>query len=133
MRDVPTEGEAVLPWLLGRAQADNIELLTALLSATIYRVRHNGTAGTKHLDRLGQLVELDMANWWAPTAESYLGHVSKDRIAAVVAEAVGEEEAKPLLAKKKGQAADAAEKLLAGRRWLPDSMHVRGADHDAQG
>ncbi|SAI74463.1 ParB-like nuclease [Bordetella ansorpii] len=125
-RDVPGDRDAVLPWLLERAQADNLGLLAALLAATVYRVRgYNQSPDTRHLDRLAGVVGLDMAKWWSPTAQTYLSHVSKDRIAAVVAEVVGDGEAKPLLAMKKGEAAAAAERLLDGKGWVPELM--RGA------
>lgn len=120
--EVPAERKAVLPWLLAQPQDANVQLLGALVSLTIYRVRYNGAPETRHLDRLAGLVELDMAKWWTPTVQTYLGHVSKERIAAVVAEAVGEDEAKPLAAMKKADAAEAAEQLLAGRGWVPELM-----------
>jgi len=31
-------------------------------------------------DQLAQAVNLDMADWWTPTGESYLGRVKKDQI-----------------------------------------------------
>ncbi len=125
MSDVPSEREALLPWLLAQPQDANVKLLAALVSVTVYRVRHNNVPETAHLDRLAGLVGLDMAKWWTPTAQSYLGHVSKERIAAVVVEAVGKDEAKPLLAMKKAEAAEAAERLLAGKGWVPELL--RGA------
>ncbi|ODA19757.1 hypothetical protein A9G00_33815 [Achromobacter xylosoxidans] len=127
MGGIPAEREAVLPWLLAQPQDENIKLLAALVSATVYRVRHNGDAHPAHLDRLATLVELDMGKWWSPTVQTYLGHVSKDRIAAVVAEAVGEAQAKPLLAMKKGDAAAAAEQLLEGKGWVPEIMRGQPA------
>lgn len=126
-RDVPGDRNAVLPWLLERAQADNIALLGALVSLTIYRVRDYSGSDARHLDRLAGVVGLNMAKWWTPTVESYLGCVSKDRIAAVVAEAVDDEHAKPLLGMKKGAAAAAAAQLLAGKGWVPELMRERAA------
>jgi ParB family chromosome partitioning protein len=58
--------------------------------------------------------------------------VSKDRISAVVAEAVGEEEAKPLRAMKKGEAAAAAERLLDGKGWGPELMRPEAVQSDGQ-
>lgn len=105
-KDVPEDGSAMLPWLLEQSQTNVIALLGVLTSATIYRHRSNahGTE-TQRLDRLADLVGLNMSKWWRPTAQTYLTHVSKDRIAAVVTEAVGVELAQPLLARKKAQAA----------------------------
>lgn len=77
------------------------------------------------LDRLGEVVGLDMSKWWKPTSQTYLAHVSKDRIAAVVTEAVDAEQAKPLLAMKKAQAAAAAERLLEGKGWVPEMMRTQ--------
>ena len=122
-KDVPEDESAVLPWLLNQSQADVLDMLAVLTSLTIYRRRSNAHgAETKHLDRLSGLVDLDMSKWWKPTAQSYLAHVSKDRIAAVVTDAVGAEQAKPLLAMKKAQAATAAEQLLDGKGWVPELM-----------
>lgn len=120
---VPEDDAAVLPWLLEQPQADLLELLAVLTGISIYRRQsHSYGAEPRHLDRLGELVGLDMSKWWKPTAQSYLAHVSKDRIAAVVTDAVGAEQAKPLLAMKKAQAATAAEQLLDGKGWVPELM-----------
>lgn len=122
-KNVPEDDAAVLPWLLVQPQADLIELLAVLTSISIYRRQsHSYGAEPRHLDRLGEVVGLDMSKWWKPTAQSYLAHVSKDRIAAVVTDAVGAEQAKPLLAMKKAQAATAAEQLLDGKGWVPELM-----------
>lgn len=120
---VPEDDNAVLPWLLDQSHTDLIDLLAVLTSVSIYRRQSNSYGEEpRHLDRLGEVIGLDMSKWWKPTAQSYLAHVSKERIAAVVAEAVDAEQAKPLLAMKKAQAAAAAEQLLEGRRWVPELM-----------
>lgn len=130
---VPAERDALLPWLLAQPQVDLVALLGALVSQTIFRKRsHSYGEETAHLDRLAGLVDLDMGKWWSPTVQGYLGHVSKDRIAAVVAEAVGEAQAKPLLAMKKGDAAAAAERLLEGKGWVPELMRTGLAEAEPQ-
>lgn len=109
-KDVPEDDSAVLPWLLSQSQSDLLEMLAVLTSVTIYRRRsHAQSSETQHLDRLSSIVDLDMSKWWQPTAQSYLAHVSKDQIAAVVTQAVSAEQAQPLLAMKKAQAAATAE------------------------
>lgn len=125
-KDVPEDQSAVLPWLLNQSQADVLDMLAVLTSLTIYRRRSNAHGPeTKHLDRLSGLVDLDMSKWWKPTPQSYLAHVSKDRLAAVVTEAVNAEMAKPLLAMKKVQAAAAAAQLLEGKGWVPELMRTQ--------
>ncbi|MBO9352867.1 hypothetical protein GG851_02590 [Bordetella petrii] len=125
-KDVPEDESAVLPWLLSQSQSDLLEMLAVLTSVTIYRRRSNAHGPeTKHLDRLSSIVDLDMSKWWQPTAQSYLAHVSKDQIAAVVTQAVSAEQAQPLLAMKKAQAAATAEELLAGKGWVPEMMRTQ--------
>lgn len=125
-KHVPQDYAAVLPWLLEQPHADLIDLLAVLTSVSIYRHQsHSHGAEPRHLDRLASIIDLDMSKWWKPTAQSYLAHVSKDRIAAVITDAVDAEQAKPLLAMKKAQAAAAAEQLLEGRGWVPELMRTQ--------
>ena len=125
-KQVPEDGAAVLPWLLKQSHADLIDLLAVLTSVSIYRRQsHAYGEEPRHLDRLSAVIGLDMAKWWKPTTQSYLAHVSKDRIAAVVTEALDAEQAKPLLAMKKAQAAAAAEQLLEGKGWVPEMMRAQ--------
>ena len=72
-KNVPEDDAAALPWLLAQPQADLIELLAVLTSISIYRRQsHSYGAEPRHLDRLGEVVGLDMSMWWKPTAQSYL-------------------------------------------------------------
>jgi len=123
---IPEDGAAVLPWLLEQSHTDLLDLLAVLSSVSIYRSQnHSYGKEPRHLDRLGAVIGLDMSKWWKPTTQAYLAHVSKDRIAAVVTEAMDAEQAKPLLAMKKAQAAAAAEQLLEGKGWVPELMRVQ--------
>ncbi len=54
-------------------------------------------------------------------------HVTKDRIAAVVAEGVDGHQAEPLLAMKKGEAAATATRLLEGKGWVRKLLGSRSA------
>ena len=68
-----------------------------------------------HADQLAHDLDLDVAAaGWTPTVESYLGQVTKDRIAGAVREARGERAAERIAHLKKGEMAKAAEGLLAG-------------------
>ena len=64
-------------------------------------------------------VGLDMAEWWAPTRESYFAHVSKALILEAVRDGVSEKDADALAGLKKDPMIEHAERLLSGRRWLP--------------
>ena len=58
-------------------------------------------AALRHADQLALAVNLDMAEWWAPTRDSYLAHVSKAQILEAVREGVSEKEADGLAGLKK--------------------------------
>jgi ParB family chromosome partitioning protein len=59
-----------------------------------------------------------MAAYWQPTAASYFGKVSKERIVQAVREGVSEDAAKRIATMKKGAMTEAAEAALADKGWL---------------
>lgn len=65
---------------------------------------------------------VDMADWWFPSVEGYLGHVSKAKMMEAVTESAGAEAARPIEKMKKGDAIVATASLLDGRRWLPSTL-----------
>ena len=74
---------------------------------------------------LALTVGLDMAEWWAPTRESYFAHVSKALILEAVRDGVSEKDADTLAGLKKDPMIEHAERLLSGKRWLPTVL-LRG-------
>jgi len=77
---------------------------------------------------LAEAVGLDMtAAGWAPTAENYLGRVTKARILQAVREAKGQQAAQLIDHLKKPEMAKEAERLLAGTGWLPEPLRTPGA------
>ncbi len=87
-------------------------------------------AAIAHADRLAEYLRLDMAaaGGWAPTADNYLGRVTKARILAAVREAKGETAADSIAHLRKTEMAEAAEQLLAGTGWLPGPLRTQGLD-----
>ena len=67
---------------------------------------------------LVEAVGLDMADWWEPTAQSYLNHVSKAQIVKALMEADPNTTADDSGAMKKGALVINAQARLAGKRWL---------------
>ena len=68
---------------------------------------------------------------WRPTAENYLGRVTKPRILEAVREARGEDSVRLIDHLKKGDMAKEAERLLDGTGWLPEPLRGAGLDDDA--
>ena len=60
-----------------------------------------------------------MTAYWQPTAASYFGRVSKERILQAVREGASEQAAQNIARMKKQAMAEAAEAALAGKGWLP--------------
>ncbi|MEM9766084.1 MAG: DNA-binding protein, partial [Pseudomonadota bacterium] len=70
-----------------------------------------------HADVLASTLGLDMGvAGWTPTADSYLGRVTKAQILAAVREAKGDKDADRIAGFKKPGMVEAAEELLAGTR-----------------
>ena len=80
--------------------------------------RRQDAARFAHADRLAIAVSLDMAQWRQPTAQNYLGRVSKQRIMEAVAQGVSLEAAENLQKLKKDALVSHAEQRLAGTGWL---------------
>lgn len=76
------------------------------------------------VNRLAEAVSLDMAAYWAPTVQTYLGRVTKTHILAAVREAVSNEAADRMTDMKKQDMAEAAEQSLVGTGWLPVLMRT---------
>ena len=79
-----------------------------------------------HADRLAAAVGLDMAQAWTPTAENFIGRVTKARIVEAVREARGDAAADRLTGMKKPDMVAAAEVQLAGTGWLPEPLRTLG-------
>jgi ParB family chromosome partitioning protein len=80
-----------------------------------------------HADRLAEALDLDMvAAGWVPTAENYLGRVTKAQVLSAVREAKGEQAAQLIDHLKKGEMAERAEALLVGSGWLPEPLRTPG-------
>ena len=108
--------------------AGQVDLLAHCASLTV-NVMHlpkqrMDTAALAHADVLPQTLGLDMTTTWAPTAASYFGRVSKERIIEAVSEGVSAEAANNIAGMKKQAMAETAEQRLAGTGWLPELLRT---------
>jgi ParB family transcriptional regulator, chromosome partitioning protein len=122
---IPAQAEQLWQWLLDQEQTAVIDLLAFCVGQTVHAVRlhHEGRQPRfVAADQLAQAVSLDMADWWMPTGESYLGRVKKDQILETIGEGTSEANFEDLRKMKKGELVAAAERRLAGSRWLPEIL-----------
>ncbi|MNT53932.1 hypothetical protein D3C72_1910540 [compost metagenome] len=73
-----------------------------------------------------------MTGTWSATAASYFSRVPKTKVLEAVTEAVGAEEAGRIAGFRKGDMADAAERLMEGRGWLPTVLRVAPPEPDCE-
>ena len=122
---VPKAADDLWAFVQGLAATDLLDLLAHCASLTVNGVRapfDRKLGAWAHADRLAEAVDLDMSGYWTPTVASYLGRVTKARIAEAVREAVSEAAAERIGGLKKPDMASEAEALLAGKGWLPSLL-----------
>ncbi len=125
---LPGEPGDLLRWLISQP-LDTLVALLALCAAESVDVTHGNAPRTQDgSEQLAEALSLDMADWWEPTAETYLEAVPKAKIVAAVEEALGAEAARDLATMKKAEAVRAVAGMLAGTRWLPGPLRSRADD-----
>lgn len=111
-------------WFLEQSTERLLEILAVSVAPGIDAVNNSGEMTTE-VAALARATKLDMADWWQPTADTYLRFVKKPQIVASVGEGVSQEAAAEVSkAKTKALMVTMAETQLAGRRWLPTVMRT---------
>jgi len=97
----------------------------AMTVNAVQEPHHRKPRQIAHADVLASTLGLDMVKaGWTPTADSYLGRVTKAQILAAVREAKGDKDADRIAGFKKPDMVEAAEELLAGSGWLPQPLRT---------
>lgn len=140
--ELPDDEDALWDWLDALDEPSRNALLAHCVSFGINalheKVDRYGGGLSQHglerrlyqADRLARATGLDMVEaGWRPTADNYLGRVTKPRILEAVREAKGEQAAQLIDHLKKADMAREAERLLDGTGWLPEPLRMLpGAD-----
>jgi ParB family transcriptional regulator, chromosome partitioning protein len=92
-------------------------------SANALQVRGHQPGALAHAGVLARETGLDMTAYWQPTAGRYFARVSKERILEALREG-GAGDAATAAKLKKPAMAEAAEKLLSGKGWLPAPLRL---------
>ena len=130
-RQLPVKPVELWDWLLD-LDTDSRAALFAYCAARTLNATHQPydrrPAAIAHASRLAEALSLDMSGQWSATKEGYLGRVTKAQILAAVREAKGEAAAQLIEHLKKGEMAEAAERVLAGTGWLPPLLRTPGLE-----
>jgi ParB family transcriptional regulator, chromosome partitioning protein len=114
---LPDDRSAWFDWLLAQPQADVLELMALCSALTVNALPSTGAAFDAN--SLANAVGLDMADWWEPTKEGFLNHVSKAQIVQALKEAGPGLAADGVESMKKDVLVNTALTRLKGTRWLP--------------
>jgi ParB family chromosome partitioning protein len=124
-RRMPEDAAQLWGFVAGLDQAEQLQLLAHCASLSLNAMhlpKRTETATSAHADVLAETLGLDMTATWKPTATSYFGRVSKERIIEAVREGVSAEAAANIAGMKKLAMAEVAERRLAGTGWLPELL-----------
>jgi ParB family chromosome partitioning protein len=113
---LPEDSEALFAELLTFPQQELLSLLAVCVASTVSVLASRGDEIPAVV--LAQAVNLDMHDWWTPTAAGYFEHVSKAKALEAV-QAFAPEHVSRLAKLKKAEIASEAERLVTGTGWLP--------------
>jgi ParB family chromosome partitioning protein len=119
---LPERAEAAWGVIVALPPSEQLDLLACCAGVGLYAVRdpHDRRPGAlAQAETLATAVGLDMTGTWSATASSYFSRVSKARVLDAVTEAVNPEEAGRIAGLRKTDMAEAAERLVEGKGWLP--------------
>ena len=109
------------------SRTERLDLMATCAGVGVLAVRdpHDRRPGAwDHADTVATAVGLDMTRTWSATASSYFSRVPKARVLETVTEATNAEEAGRIAGFRKGDMADAAERLVEGKGWLPPLLRT---------
>lgn len=89
------------------------------------QTREHGHTSRSNLDEVETAIGFNLRDWWQPTAENFLGLLSKNQIVEALQEAGLDSVAVEAAKLKKGDAAILAERSLSDTRWVPGWMQPR--------
>lgn len=116
---LPEDKATWLAWFIAQPQATSLDMIvlgTALTTTAVSSGSVNRATG------LIKAVNLDMAEFWEATPDTFLNHVPKPKLMEAVTQATSEADAEPMTKMKKGEAISFAAAKLAGKRWLPSVL-----------
>ena len=126
-RQMPARPEDLWDFVVGLDGDSRASLLAHCVSLSLDAVRaweRRPTPVLAHIEALATALNLDMRDYWKPTAVRYLDRVTKAQIVVAVTDGVSGEVAVRLSGLKKPDMVAAAEPLLVEAGWLPTLLRT---------
>jgi ParB family transcriptional regulator, chromosome partitioning protein len=128
LKQIPEDPAEFWQWLMEQEEAVVKKLLAYCVGKTVHVIRRPFHKGDEPefvaADQIAKAISFDMSDWWTPTGESYLGRVKRDQILEAIGEGTTETNFEDLRKMKKAELVTAAERRLAGSRWLPEILRA---------
>lgn len=126
---LPEDPDALFDELLAFPQQELLSLLAVCVASTVSVLASNEEEVPAAA--LARVVNLDMHDWWTPTAAGYFEHVSKAKALEAV-QAFAPDQVNRLGKLKKAEIASEAERLAVGTGWLPVMFRGHAAAVDVE-
>lgn len=132
--DLPGKAGDLWKWCLEQEDHRLVELLAACAASSVNFIQakndNPSDARLTHGQQLAQALDIDMAEWFQPTAANYFSRIDKASILKAIAEA-RQQPNEPAWAKlKKADLAALGERYAAGTAWLPEPLRIEPSNSD---
>lgn len=125
---LPANAADLWAWCLEQSRDRLLELLAFLAARCVNAVQAKQDRPTcsrlAHAGGLSAALQVDMRDWFAPTAGNFFSRISRTGILSALAEAKGTQPRKSWSSLKKAELAALAERGLAATRWLPAPLRT---------
>jgi len=124
---LPGEESALWEWCLEQDQDTLLDLLAFCAGRTVDAVTSKYDSDPDriaHGDALAAALNLDMKQWFTPTAENFFKRVGRTTIINAIKEATGKPSKRSWEKQKKSELASLAEREIAGTGWLPPILRA---------
>ena len=126
---LPGDSADLWAWCIGQTQDTLLDIMAVCAAHTVDAVQtKNGgqdADSLRHADDLAEALQLDMGQWFTPTASNFFAKIGKQAILDSIAEAKGTPCAPSWEKLKKLELAVLAERQTAGTGWLPKPVRLR--------
>ena len=124
---LPGKESELWEWCLKQDQHTLLELLAFCAGCTVDVVTpklDSASSRIAHINALSAALNLDMKQWFTPTAENFFKRVGRPTIVNAIREATGKPSKRSWEKLKKTEFAVLAEREIAGTGWLPLALRA---------
>jgi ParB family chromosome partitioning protein len=115
---LPEDKQTWFAWFMAQPQEISLSMIVFATAQTV-NATMTSVNSTDHAAQLSKALNIEMTQWWKPTAENYLDLIPKAKMIEAVTEAKGAQAAQGMDKFKKAEAIAHAAEALKESDWLP--------------